>query len=192
MEKKKGKKTNMAPSPRMIKAAQIMVVKGGTMASALREAGYSEAIANNPQKVTRSEAFAKLLDKIGLTDERVAKQYNTLSNLRVDQEKTFYASVTRVKVGKQTRRKFAHISDATIEKFISKMPSASLVVIQTFQDKKVVHYTTPLYPALKSGLELTAKSKGLMAPEKFDHGFTFHEPTEEEKKLIGDIFNSNK
>lgn len=40
-----------------------MVENGGNASKALREAGYSESIATNPQKVTNSDSFQRLMDK---------------------------------------------------------------------------------------------------------------------------------
>ena len=51
------------PSIRQKKAVENMVVDGGSDASALRKAGYSEAIAKNPQKVTQSPIFQELVKK---------------------------------------------------------------------------------------------------------------------------------
>lgn len=53
---------------RQKKAIELMVANGGTASNALRQAGYSEAIAQNPQKVTRSESFIALAAECGLTD----------------------------------------------------------------------------------------------------------------------------
>lgn len=173
----------------MIKAAKNLLANGGTEADALRDAGYSESIARNPQKVTRSETFSKLLDGAGLTDQHIAEQYHMLSSLRTPQEKVFYHIVTRVRIKNKIKHRKNPVPDEVISNFVSSIPGAKIMLIQNLQDRKILHYSIPLFPALKSGLELTAKSKGLMAPEKHDHGI-FHEPTEEEKKFIDTIFNT--
>ncbi len=49
-------------SPRMKKAIDNMVVNGGNKAKALRDAGYSEAIARNPQKITTGPAWQELVE----------------------------------------------------------------------------------------------------------------------------------
>jgi hypothetical protein len=73
-------KATMA-TPRQHKAAENMVANGGSKAQALRDAGYSEAIARNPQKVTDSQSFQALCEELGLTD-------NLLVNALVEDIKT--------------------------------------------------------------------------------------------------------
>lgn len=62
-----------AASPRMVKAAHLLA-KGGSQSEAMRLAGYSEAIAKTPGKVTRTAAFQELMEKIGLTDAKLAQK----------------------------------------------------------------------------------------------------------------------
>ncbi len=50
-----------------------MVENGGTVASAMRKAGYSSAMIKNPQKVVRSKGFASVLESMGITHERLAR-----------------------------------------------------------------------------------------------------------------------
>jgi len=50
-----------------------MVENGGNASKALRDAGYSESIANNPQKVTKTESFQDILKEAGLTDQFLTK-----------------------------------------------------------------------------------------------------------------------
>lgn len=68
--KQKRKRT---PSPRLIRAIDNMVANGGSKAQALRDAGFSEAIAHTPSKVTESQAFKDLADSLGLTDAFLTK-----------------------------------------------------------------------------------------------------------------------
>lgn len=60
-------------SIRAILALDNVVANGGSMADALRGAGFSEAIARNPQKVTGTDAFRALLEKHGLTESFLTK-----------------------------------------------------------------------------------------------------------------------
>lgn len=50
------------------KAAEAMVENGGIASDAMRKAGYSEAMARNPQKVTKTKGFQELCDELGLTN----------------------------------------------------------------------------------------------------------------------------
>lgn len=53
------------------RAAQELVVNGGNTPMALRKAGYSAAMIKNPQKVTRSKGFQKVLGEL-VDDEKLA------------------------------------------------------------------------------------------------------------------------
>lgn len=70
------KKQKRKPTVRMIKTAEIMVENGGNASQAMLKAGYSAALASNPQKLTRSETFQALMDKVGVTDDRLAEVLN--------------------------------------------------------------------------------------------------------------------
>lgn len=54
-------------------AAKELVENGGSVASALRKAGYSEAIVKNPQKVTQSLGFTEVLETMGISEARLAQ-----------------------------------------------------------------------------------------------------------------------
>jgi len=54
-------------------AMREMVENGGNMASAMRKAGYSEAMVKNPQKVTKSKGFKDVLLVMGISDKLLAK-----------------------------------------------------------------------------------------------------------------------
>lgn len=57
------------------RAAEILVGSGGdmTVTKAMREAGYSEATINTPQKLTESKAFALILEEAGVTDIKLSE-----------------------------------------------------------------------------------------------------------------------
>lgn len=61
--------------PRMVKVAELMVEGGRkSQGDIMREAGYSEAIAQVPSKVTRSEAFRAIMAEHGITNDLFAKK----------------------------------------------------------------------------------------------------------------------
>ena len=45
-----------------------MVENGGNASKAMREAGYSDAMAHNPHKLLQSKGFKELCDELELTD----------------------------------------------------------------------------------------------------------------------------
>lgn len=55
------------------KALENMVENGGNASKAMRDAGYSPATAENPDKLTESKGFKELADEIGLTDNFIAQ-----------------------------------------------------------------------------------------------------------------------
>ncbi len=55
------------------KAAEKMVENGGNASKAMRDAGYSSATAENPNKLTESKGFQELCDELGLTDDMIVK-----------------------------------------------------------------------------------------------------------------------
>jgi hypothetical protein len=65
----------------MLKAAQIMVADGcKSTADALRMAGYSEAVARNPSKVTESRTFQDALANLMPDESLVQKQAELLES----------------------------------------------------------------------------------------------------------------
>lgn len=70
---KKKRKYKTKPTSRMVKTVAIMAEKGSSYGSAMREAGYSEAVALSPSKITRSEAFQALMEEVGVSDRRIAE-----------------------------------------------------------------------------------------------------------------------
>lgn len=61
------------PTVRQRKAIENIVANGGKVAEAMRQAGYSEAMARNSQRLTRSEGFLQLAEDCGLTDMFLTK-----------------------------------------------------------------------------------------------------------------------
>lgn len=62
-------KTKRKPTIKQRRAVANLVANGGNVASAMRDAGYSEAMARNPQKLTESEYVQALMHEVGLTDK---------------------------------------------------------------------------------------------------------------------------
>lgn len=73
MPKKKTTKKKIARevTPMQKKAFKEMVGKGRNKGDALRKAGYSEAVATQPQKVTKSKGWQQLMDE-HLSDDLLA------------------------------------------------------------------------------------------------------------------------
>jgi hypothetical protein len=69
-------KATRRPTMRQRLVVGHLVENGGSLGKAMRAAGYSNAMANNPAKLTRSKGFMELLEEAGVTDERIAKVMN--------------------------------------------------------------------------------------------------------------------
>lgn len=63
------KKTKRKPTLKQKRAVDNMVVNGGNVSKAMRDAGYSLETAKSPSKLTDSKAFEELIEEAGLTDE---------------------------------------------------------------------------------------------------------------------------
>ncbi len=58
------RKKNQAASLRALKAVNILAVNGGNKRQALRDAGYSEAVAKNPRKVFESKSIKPIINRV--------------------------------------------------------------------------------------------------------------------------------
>ena len=77
-KQKPKKKGIRAPTVRMIKTAQALVANGGkSVADAARQAGYSEAIARNPQKITKTKSWQALMEEY-LPQDLIAQKHREL------------------------------------------------------------------------------------------------------------------
>lgn len=59
-----------------------MVGNGGNVTKAMKEAGYSDATANTPGKLTKSAGFQQLMEEAGLTDEFLLQKHLELLNAK--------------------------------------------------------------------------------------------------------------
>lgn len=55
------------------KAMTYALENGGNVSKAMTQAGYSKAMAKNPQKLTRSQAWIEVMEEAGLSDRELAK-----------------------------------------------------------------------------------------------------------------------
>lgn len=61
------------PTIKQKKAVDNLVENGGNISKAMRDAGYTDATAKNPTKLTESKGFEQLMDEVGLTDDFLLK-----------------------------------------------------------------------------------------------------------------------
>lgn len=55
------------------KVAIKHVLNGDSVSKAMTKAGYRPSVAKNPKRLTESKTFLKTLEKLGITDEKLAK-----------------------------------------------------------------------------------------------------------------------
>lgn len=59
------------PTNKQRKAVEIMVENGGVASSAMKQAGYKDATAKTPKKLTESTGYKELLAEYGLTESLI-------------------------------------------------------------------------------------------------------------------------
>lgn len=69
------KKTKLKGTSKQLKALDNMLENGGNVSKAMRDAGYSEATAKNPQKFKKTEVFKQLMNEL-ITDEALVEVIN--------------------------------------------------------------------------------------------------------------------
>ena len=57
-------------------AVKEILDNNGNVSKAMTKAGYPPTTAKNPQQLTRSKGFKELMDKMGISDEKLAKRLN--------------------------------------------------------------------------------------------------------------------
>lgn len=55
------------------KAIAKVLENGGNVSKAMKDAGYSAAMAKNPQKLTQSQAFQTYMHEAGVTDQKLVE-----------------------------------------------------------------------------------------------------------------------
>lgn len=144
----KDKKYKIKPSVRAKKAIKLALENGGNMSKAMREAGYSPALAKNPQKLTSSKAWRMMLDSI-MPDEFVLEQHKKL----FEQKQINY---------------FVFPKSMEDKEIIEHVEASGLKVVNVrMSDKgKMAFYSIPDANAIKSALDMVHKLKGRYSQEE--------------------------
>lgn len=77
------------PQPRLKKAIEL-VAKGSGKASALRQAGFSEAVARSPGKALTTPTAIAYMEKLGIGDEMISAAIKRNLNAKRPSSRTFY------------------------------------------------------------------------------------------------------
>ena len=125
-----------------------------TIGRILREAGYSEAMAIAPQKVTQSKGFVELLSEY-MPDDMVAKVHKDLLNA---------AKLDSYKMD-------AKLNDQEITDIIESVGGCKVRKILRFKRDAfvTVYFWSPDGNSRKAAIDMFNKIKGNYAPEKQEH-----------------------
>lgn len=151
------------PTNREVITAKKFIENGGkSVSKAMREAGFSEAYARNPHKLTRSKGWKELLEK-NFPDSLLNKKHKEL--LRAAEMRTMEVDI--------------NLDDNEIKRDLKAVPGIKFVRIKTIKPKKgteykLLFYTIPLHEQQRLSLDMLYKLKGKYAPDKFVVG-TFAE-----------------
>lgn len=157
------------------------------MAAALRAAGASESVIRNPDRVFKSVGFAKELERVGLSDNVIAKKYSTLMNASSLQKEIFYAEVIKTeKVDGVEVDVYKNLTDKEIKAIIEgpkdNPTGCRVVYTKTFANRKEVSFRTPDSNVQRSIIELVGKVKSHFAPNQ--HEVKTHELDESERQFL--------
>jgi len=184
---------------RQKKAIKILLEKGGSVGSAMRQAGYSTATAKNPDHLTESKAYIKHLEAAGITDEMLStKQAMLLAAAHI--ETLRFDSITKNKVttiganGRKLKKskivtEFSAVADEKIKEIIESVPGHKLIYIQTGATYKIAHFQVPESVVQSKQIEMSLKVKGHMMPEIIP---VHHVMTDDERAVFASIFQKNR
>lgn len=194
---KKKNKRQKEPTILERKVASILIAKGGksTVSSAIREAGGSESIARNSQKITRSVGFNKLLERAGISDKMLAEKHSRLLNATTLGREEFNAQVTYEEDPKRKNKKIEKVKHYTTEQIKLSIEGSEenptgcrILYIKVFSHRKVAVFRVPDNAVQAKNLEMAYKVKGHFAPEKV--GVEIHELTEDERRILAGILGN--
>jgi hypothetical protein len=62
-------------TPKQTKAIKH-ILEGDSVSKAMRKAGYAKATSRNPDHLTKSIAFTEVMEKVGISDKKLAQKLN--------------------------------------------------------------------------------------------------------------------
>lgn len=137
------------PTWRQIKAVKNLVENGGSIRQAMKDAGYSQTMADNPKRLTQSKSFRALLDDC-IPEEEVSKQLRNLLHASKVEHYVFPLSVT----------------DEEIKEIVESINGCTLKKIKHGEQMTYAYYWTPDNRSKKDALDMILKVRGHYAPQK--------------------------
>lgn len=83
------RKRKVVATVRQKRAVDNLVVNGGNVSKAMRDAGYTKLTAKTPQKLTESRGFKGLIEDAGLTDQYLLRKHKELMDSKRIEHMTF-------------------------------------------------------------------------------------------------------
>ncbi|MFA6171982.1 MAG: hypothetical protein WCW77_00570 [Patescibacteria group bacterium] len=142
------------------KVFQKMVENGGSIRKAAKEVGYSDAMANNPQKITESTGFKELMNEAGLSHENLLKTHKELLSS---------ASLNWVTFSKPKGKGYKPLKDEEIKIIVESAPGCKLIRIIRTLGEATAYYHSPDTRSRKEALNMAYKLNGDYAAEKKEH-----------------------
>lgn len=146
---------------------------GGSMRKAIKDAGYSQEVADNPQKIVESKTFLEVLEEY-LPDDVLSQNHKELLN----QKRIEYFVFPK------------KMDDAEIKGHVS-AAGLTLIVVRESDKGKLAFYSIPDAQAKKAALEMAYKLKGKFVdddnkrlPQGNTYNFIFSAPVREKVKVI--------
>lgn len=135
---------------RQRKAIKIALENGGNVSKAMREAGYSKAMAKNPQKIKKSKTWQQLMDKF-LPEQTVAEVHAQLLRSTRIEHAVFPVSMKD-------------------EEIIDLLATVNCTAKKFMHSEMQTHcwFWAPDNLARKAGVEMAHKLRGNFAPEKHE------------------------
>lgn len=174
-QKTKKKYQKKTLTPRQAAAQKILLENKGKkpMGKVLREVGYSDSYADNPQLFMATQAYTEVLIKAGMTPEYLAQKHLELANAAEISKYTFPTK----------------LSDQVITQTIESVPGCRVIHIQKDKFGKICLFQAPDHKSRKDALDMAYKNFGNYKPEKIEISDPLRKMTDEElmaekKKLI--------
>lgn len=188
-----------SPSILQRKTIDIMVATGGKrpVSKAMREAGYSEAMARNSHKLTKSQTYKDYLEAAGLTSEYLSEKHQKLSRATRLEKDTFHAEpIYELKGKKEVLSGWKNLSDEKIRLLIEgteEDPTGNkLAYIKKYEKHRDVFFRVPDSVVQSKAIDMAYKVRGDYTADRAFEDLASHIIGKEEEEEINGILNKNK
>jgi hypothetical protein len=171
-EKKQRKFTRPNTARKHKKVLDNLTENGGNMRRAILDAGYSQEVADNPQKITESKTFLEVLED-SLPDEKLSKAHEEL----LEQKRIEYFVFPKKMDDEEIK---GHVESAGLR----------LIVTRESDKGKMAFYSIPDAQAKSKALEMAYKLKGKFSDENkppqstTTYNLIFSGPVQEKVRVI--------